>query len=384
MPRIAIVDHTAELGGAELALLRMLEHLDGPPFDVVAILFADGPLVMRLRAAGHAVEVLPIAPSVGELRRERAAGAAGLLGAMRLIPFVVRLARRLRALDVDVIHSTSLKADLVALPAALLARRPLVWHVHDRIADDYLPRPLVWLLRTLARTSVTAVVANSEATARTLPGARGLVVAPPGLAAHQISDEAVPPAPQPPVVGLVGRISPTKGQLGFVRAAALVHRALPAVRFRIVGEASFGHEAYRDEVLDTVQQLGLTGVVELPGFVTDPVRELDGLSVAVHAATVPEPFGQVVVEAMARAVPVVATAGGGVDEIMDDGSGALLGWSVPPRDPEALARAIIEAVTDVGEAGRRATAAWASVQERFPSTRTAGVVGEVWRSVSDR
>lgn len=383
MPRIVVLDHTAELGGAELALVRLLEQLDRPPFEVTVILFSDGPLVGRLRGDGHRVEVLPLNSAVASVDRAAAAGPAGIRSAMATVPFVIRLARRLRAAEADVVHTTSLKADLLGLAAARLAGRPVVWHIHDRIAPDYLPGTMVRLVRLLARTLVSAVIANSHATAGTLPGARGLVVAHPGLTSHQIAEATPTSAPPTPIVGLVGRISPTKGQLEFVRAAAIVRRRVPTARFRIVGGSSFGHEAYQDEVRREIHRLGLNGAVELVGFVEDPVAEFDALRVAVHAATVPEPFGQVVAEAMARGIPVVATRGGGVDEIMTPaGETRPLGWTVPPRDPEALAEAIVEVLTNPDEARRRADAAWASVRERLTVEQTGAIVAGVWTRVS--
>ncbi len=113
--RVVVLDHTAELGGAELALVRTLDALpDG--VDVRVVLFSEGPLVARLAERGHAVEVLPLDPSVSAVTR--APGRLdGARAALRSAPFVVRLARRLRQLRPDVVHCTSLKADLLGLPA---------------------------------------------------------------------------------------------------------------------------------------------------------------------------------------------------------------------------------------------------------------------------
>ena len=172
-------------------------------------------------------------------------------------------------------HTTSLKADLIGVPVARLARRPLVWHVHDRIATDYLPPAMVRLLRGLARRAPHHVVANSHATAATLPGVRG------HRRASRAGSGPVRPAPrlrQPagaPLVGMVGRISPTKGQLVLVRAAALVLVNHPEARFVIVGEASFGAEDYAKEVRSEIARLGLTDRFVLTGFVRDPVVEID-------------------------------------------------------------------------------------------------------------
>ena len=223
--RVAILDHTAQTGGAELAVLRLMDALaQRDDVEAHVILFSAGPLVDLLRERGHTVEVLPLDPTLGAATRDEVAGlTTALRSAVAAAPLVMRLAARLRDLDVDVVHTTSLKADVLGVPAARLARRPLVWHVHDRIAPDYLPRALVRLVRRVAHWGPDKIVANSRATAETLPGV-DVTVAHPGLVPEQIG---VTPRPLPTrqVVGLLGRISPTKGQLELVRAAAqVVHR----------------------------------------------------------------------------------------------------------------------------------------------------------------
>lgn len=381
--RVAILDHTAQLGGVELALVRLMDTLaERDDVEAQVLLFANGPLVGRLRERGHTVEVLPLDEGIGTTTREQAAGPlTAVRSAVRAAPFVRRLARRLRELDVDVVHTTTLKADLLGVPAARLARRPLVWHIRDRIAPDYLPGPLVRLMRQVATWGPQWVVANSRATATTLPGVE-VTVAHPGLVPAQIRPE---PRPRPvgPVVGLLGRISPTKGQLELVRAAAQVVRRHPGVTFRIIGSPMFGHEEHEGEVRREIARLGLDERVELVGFTDDPAAELDAMTVAVHASPVPEPYGQVVAEAMARGVPVVATDAGGVPEIVIGGP-APVGWLVPPGDVDALAAAITAALDDPDEAERRGAAGWQRARTDLgigPSTDT--IVG-VWREVAGR
>lgn len=384
--RVAVLDHTAQLGGAELALLRTVRALDPAAVEVTVVLFADGPLAGRLRDAGVAVRVLPLDPRIAQT--DRAAAGRSAVGAARsaaaTLPFVARLARLLRDLQPDVVHTTSLKADVIGLPAARLARRPLVWHVHDRIAEDYLPAPVARALRVLARRGPRHVVVNSRATAATLlPLPRGWTLAYPGLAPEQVAaDPAGRPAPATPVIGLVGRVSPTKGQREFVAAAALLAERFPDARFRVVGAALFEEQAYEVELRAQVAALGLADRVELTGWAADPVGEIDRLSVLVHASPVPEPFGQVVVEGMARGVPVVATAGGGVDEIAvaDDGTPRCL--VVPPRDVSALAEAVARVLDRPEEAAARADRAWKDVQADYAVARTAERLTAVWRRAS--
>lgn len=391
--RVLVLDHTADLGGAELALVRTCAAL-GDGVEVRAVLFADGPLRGRLEDVGVRVDVLPLAGAVAAADRDRAGRLSPwtLVAAARTVPFLVRLARHVRRSRPDVVHTTSLKADLLGVVPAVVARRPLVWHVHDRIAPDYLPGVLVRLVRGLARVAPAAVVANSRATAATLPvRAR---VAYPGFAPEQARGAQAAAEGrgradgEPPVVLMVGRLSPTKGQLEVVRAMPAVREAVPAARLRIVGDAAFGAADYAERVREEVRRLGLEDAVDLVGFVADPRAELDRAAVCVHASPVPEPFGQVVVEAMVRGVPVVATRAGGVEEILDDdehdGDGGALGLLVPPGDVAAIAAAVRQVLTMPGPARARAARARASALRRFPVARTAQVLTEVWSDVSGR
>ena len=381
--RVAILDHTAELGGAELALLRLLDAVDRARVEPVVVLFSSGPLEERLRDAGHRVVVLPLDPTVRDLGR--AAGLQGVVrGAAAASAFLGRLVATLRRLDVDVVHTTSLKADLLAVPVAVLLRKPLVWHVHDRIAEDYLPSRTVRLVRALARSVPRAVVVNSEATATTLPGARGVVVAHPGLAVDQLAATARTAPPEgDPVVGMLGRLSPTKGQLVLVRAARHVVDVRPTTRFRLVGSAAFGAADYERELRSEIGRLGLEADIDLVGFVDDPRGELEAMSVCVHASTVPEPFGQVVTEAMGWGVPVVATRGGGVDEIVRTSPrGSETGLLVDAGDDQALALAVLDVIDRPAEALARASRALADVADRFGIERAAETVTRVWEEAA--
>lgn len=377
---VVVLDHTAALGGAELALVRLLGAVDPEQARVSTVLFADGPLRSVLEGAGHEVHVLPLRRSLATTERHAVGPLRSAVQVVALVPFVLRLACLLRRLPADVVHTTSLKADLIGAPAALLARRALVWHVHDRISADYLPWSVTRLVRLLARVVPREVVVNSHATAATLPGVRRLSVAYPGLAPAQVSPNPDrSPAGEGPVVGIVGRVSPTKGQLEFVRAASLVRDTRPDARFRIVGSALFAEQSYEAEVRAEVDRLGLVDRVVLTGFVDDPSAELDRFAACVHASGTPEPFGQVIVEAMARGVPVVATRGGGATEIVEPEGEGPFGILVPPHDPVALARAISEILDKPEEARARAEAAWRFVQERFSVSLTAETITTVWR-----
>ncbi len=350
--RVVFVDHVARLSGGELAMLQLLPAL-AQEVDVRVILGEEGRLVEKLQERGIAVEVMPLAPSVRDLRKGTLqAGALSLHALARVPPYVVRLSRRLRELDSDIVHTNSLKAALYGGVAGRLARIPVVWHVRDRIADDYLPRNAVTLVRTASRILPTAVVANSQATLETLPHLRrGRVVynpvVPPTL-------EREPRQDGPVTIGVVGRLAQWKGQHVFLDAFAEALRGTD-VRGRIIGSALFGEGAYARELAERAERLGISGQVEFRGFREDVWAELAELDVLVHCSVAPEPFGQVVLEGMAAGVPVIAANAGGPAELITSGVDGIL---TAPGDAHALARSLQSLVDDpalratLGAAGR--------------------------------
>jgi glycosyltransferase involved in cell wall biosynthesis len=182
-----------------------------------------------------------------------------------------------------------------------------------------------------------------------------------------------------PVIVLVGRISPWKGQDIFIRAAAMVLKQFPACRFQIVGSALFGEDALESQLKQLAASLGVGDRVEFLGFRKDVPEIIANSTLLVHASTVPEPFGQVIVQAMAEGKPVVATRGGGVLEIVDDGKTGLL---VPMKDVEAMAEAICKILSNSEQAAEMGRAGQKKFLEKFTIETTVEKVQEVYGAMS--
>jgi glycosyltransferase involved in cell wall biosynthesis len=334
--KVVYLDHVARLSGGEIALLRLLPHLDRVNPHVV--LAEDGPLVGQLHLAGISTEVLPLRDSVRELRKAavRGRGLAPLCAAASAA-YVVRLAIRLRQLRPDVVHTNSLKAGVYGSVAARLAGIPMVWHVRDRIEDDYLPGQAVQMVRRLSRSLATAVVANSQSTMETIarPSKPGML--------YSVLPEVLTDVPARNGAtrgslnfGIVGRLAPWKGQDLFLRAFA---RAFPGgdERATVVGGALFGEDDFSDRLPRLAASLGVAERVDLRGHRTDVWDELSRIDVLVHASVTPEPFGQVILEGMAAGVPVIAARAGGPAEILRDN---VTGVLYEPGDCSGLAEAM--------------------------------------------
>ncbi len=321
--RVVYLDHTAQLSGGEIALLRLLPHLDHVHPHV--LLGEDGPLVSRLHLAGISTEVMRFGERARGVHREevhRTALSPAVAGSTAA--YILRLAARLRRLAPDLVHTNSLKAGLYGCIAARLAGVPAIWHVRDRIAADYMPPQVAELVRFMSHHLPAAVITNSHATMDTLamppdPGRIRLVL--PEVLGDVPYRERVNGGPLR--FGIVGRLAPWKGQDLFLQAFA---RAFPdgLERAVVVGGALFGEHDYANRLPALVRELGLSERVEFRGQRPDVWDELERIDVLVHSSLTPEPFGQVILEGMAAGVPIIAAGAGGPAEILQhDVTGVL-------------------------------------------------------------
>jgi len=424
--RILFLDHTAVLGGGEIALLNLLQHLDTTIFEPIVLLFSDGPLVEELRKSGIETQVLSLDADVTKICKDSLGVGSVLRIKMlaRTLGFTLRLASRIRALDPDIVHTNSLKADLIGGVASRLARRRLVWHVRDRIADDYLPSPVAKLFRQLCRCVPHYVIANSQSTLSTLLPEQAtqansetrarMGVVHSGIELHsqkemlsitkgnagdaarqtlfrsseisvvhdgvkqQEGNSADYSTDAAIRIGLVGRISPWKGQHIFLEAAAKVRERFPAARFQIIGSVLFSEHDYERQIRQQVLDLGLEESVEFLGFRRDIPELVSQMSILVHASTTGEPFGQVIAEGMACSKPVVATNGGGVPEIVEDGVTGLL---VPMNDADSMANAICQLLSDPDKANQMGLQGRQRVEKHFAIQSTAHKVESIYANL---
>ena len=396
LPTILFFDHTASLGGGEIALLNLVQGLDRTRFRPLVVLGEAGALSRKLEAAGLETRVFPIASEVAQTRKDSlGAGSLLRLGAIaQSAAYAWRLARLMRRENAALVHTNSLKADIIGGVAARLAHVPLVWHVRDRIEADYLPRPIVHLFRKLCAILPDYVIANSRATLQTLhlPARRPSATVYSGVS-HSRSEVvhdgiAVPSGLYPlrqagsaPVIGIVGRISPWKGQHIFIQMAAHVHTRYPEARFQICGAALFGEAAYEAQVRAQVQEAGLADCLEFLGFRADVADVVQNLDILVHASTTGEPFGQVIIEGMSACKPVVATRGGGVPEIVEDG---VTGRLVPMNDAPAMTQAVLDILADPETAHAMGMAGYRRVQDHFTIERAVRQVEVIYTEILTR
>jgi glycosyltransferase involved in cell wall biosynthesis len=341
--KIVYLGHTAALSGGEIGLARLIRASEHVQAHVILAEF--GPLVDELEDAGATVEVLPLAAGVRHIRREQLGTGGAALGAVGSVyRYARRLEWRLRKLGPDLVHSNTLKSGVYGVMAARLARLPIVWGLHDRIARDYLPAPAVAPMRLLVSTAPNALVVPSQATLDTVgpwfrPGLRRAVIPLPvwtPTLEYHVREEVK-------VIGLIGRLAGWKGQDVFLRAFAHAFGA-GEVRARIVGSALFGEDDYAASLPVLARELGIADRVDFVGFSSDIPGELAGMDIVVNASVLPETLGQTIIEAMGAGVPTIAARAGGPLEYVEDGVSGLLH---DPGDVASLAGAMGRLSADV-------------------------------------
>ncbi len=381
---IAYVDHATQVGGAEKSLVELIARLDPVRWDPVIVHTPGAQWLRYARDCGARLHAGIPASDLYEARRDELssgviASARRALGALEP---VTGLWREIGGLGPALVHTNSTKMHLVAGMAARLQGLPVVWHMRDLLTEA---GARAWLQRA-ARMVRPHIIAISDAVAAQFEG----LGCPVYVVRNGIPLERFTPGPVPqglraelgvpegaPVACVVGRLTPWKGHEVLLRAWPAVQQRMPDARLIVVGEVAFWDDSYGLQLRALADELGIAGSVCWAGFRED-VADVLRLSDLLVLPSIDEPFGRVIIEAMSVGLPVVATASGGVPEIVVDGETGLL---VPPGEPEALADAIAAVFAD--EAGARAMgeAGRSRALEHFDVRRVARQVQAIYDAI---
>jgi glycosyltransferase involved in cell wall biosynthesis len=390
--RILFLNPNGTIGGAESSLLQLLARLRTaePDWALALITGAEGPILPRAEGLGVSARVVPFPTAIARL------GDGGSLknlisGGLHTPGYIKRLRQAVRDFRPQVIHSNGMKMHLLSTYVSGVDV-PVIWHVHDYVGS----RPVTAPLLRLCATRCTAAVTNSSSVAEDLRLAgmsklkieavhNGIdtdIFAPTGTRLDLDELAHLPPLDGKVVrVGFLGTFAHWKGHEVFLRALARVSPAI-SVRGYIIGAPIYqtdGSQHSVDKLKNMARSLGISANVGFTGFIDDPAAAIRSLDIVVHASTKREPFGMVIVEAMACGKAVIASNGGGASEIVQDHVNAL---THEPGDDRALAARIHELATSpslrarLGEAGRR------TAEQRFNSTRFATDFANLYRRLA--
>lgn len=357
--RALIVSHTGALAGSNQVVLSLLRHVPASVQVTGCVFLSDGPMAEAAAATGHPLTVLP----------------AGRARDLWRAPGVVHGLRRLIERDrPELVFSHVSKAHVYAATAAWRSRLPVVWFQHE------LPGTPRGLQQLAGRLPTRAVLCNSTFVGdrhRALFPRAEVHVTPPGIPVDSAGAVREHREARQVRLAVVGRLQRWKRVELTLRAMPRVLDSLPEAHLTVMGAARRGiDEDYPGELERLAAELRLGDAVTFAGEVPDARERIGEFDILVHTSE-NEPFGLVLLEALARGVPVIAPPAGGSADIVHDGTEGLL---VDPTRTESLAAAILELAGDpqrrtaMGSAGRR------RVIEHFDEAQASRVM---WRTIEE-
>ena len=406
--RILFVHHAADLGGASLSLLSLIEQLDRRRYSPAVLFNCDpGSVAAPFQERGISIHVDP-----GISTYPHAQGA--WLGLRNLRPwemltraFQVRPSARrfrefLRAHPCDLVHLNS----IVQIPAAMGARDaglPVVWHIREELHPGYTGLRRAWVRRCIERYASRVIVISKHNAAQLPPGLRATVVYnfvdferfDRNVSGSEFRARLQLPA-SVPIVGMLGGVLDSKGADVLTEAALLVRRRRPDVVFLIAGLPPGGESpsalkrtlrrlversgivpSAERRTLDLIRRHGLERTIRFMGLRRDIPEMLAACELLVWPASVSH-FSRPIIEAGAMARPVVASDFPSSRELVIDGTTGLL---TPPGNPHRLAEAIVRLLDRPDEARRMGEAGHALARERYNPERNAEAIFAIYDSI---
>ncbi|WP_170834915.1 glycosyltransferase [Terriglobus roseus] len=345
--KILSVNNTSDLYGASRCMERLFRQFVLAGHEVHAVLPGTGPLVALLRSSGVQVHIQPGISIVDRARMRTAWGVVSFAVSTPLS--VLRLAWLIGRLRIDVVHTNTVVMPTPAF-AAYLMGVPHVWHVREILSEfEAFWRPFQHVVTGLSN-SVIAV--SQSVRQQFLPGLQHQVT----VIYDGLGDEAATVneayrtalrerfCADALLVGVVGRIKfHRKGQEILVQAVSLLKGKYPEARFLVVGSPPPRSPDELGRLSALMEECGVRERFTLLGEIDDPASLFAALDITVVPSVHPEPFGCVVIEAMAVGTPVIGSDCGGIAEQIVDGQTGLL---FKPGDAAALAIALDRMLSD--------------------------------------
>jgi len=339
-----LLHSSSDLYGASKILLTTVRKLKEKGEKIQVVLSEEGPLALALREEGIVVHIIRL----GILRRKyfNLGGLFNRFGVLKkAYKDLVALAKNE---NVTHIYSNT-SAVLIGAFVANELNVYHTWHIHEIITH---PKWFASLIGKIVNKYSDRVVVVSEAvkehwnhyiSSDKLKVIHNGIDYSPYLSARGNFKDNLPINPDTLLIGMIGRINAWKGQPYFLDIAFKISESYPQVHFVMVGDVFPGDEHLETEMYQKISSLKLADKVSVFGFRNDIADVLAALDIFILPSIQPDPLPTVVLEAMASAKPVVATAHGGACEMVADGNTGIL---IPWDDAEKSAKKVVPLLTD--------------------------------------
>ncbi len=363
---ILYLNHVSKMGGAEENLFSLIESLDKKKYTPILICQEDGELPQRLKKIGVEARYL-------KMRGWRKAKYF-LVNFVTVIKLFIFIKRN----NIRLLHINPYRLVPYGALAAKWAKIPSVLSIHDFVDKSKIKRFLINRADKIivVSDSIGKVFSSCNDKVRVIYNGVNFSIFDKMIKGEGVKKEfAVGNGTC--LVGMVGQITPWKGHQDFLAAAAEVLKKKPSVKFLIVGEALFNKELSIEKLREISRQYKIDSQVIFTGLRKDIPQLIAALDILVLPSW-QEPFGRVILEAMAMGKPVIATDCGGPAEIITSGQTGIL---VPAKRPDLLAEAIIRVLSDPVERERLAQAGYELVKNRFDLQKQVDKVTDLYEQV---
>lgn len=370
MAQILFVNLEGRIGGAETSLLLMVKHLRGQ-FVINVACPAMSPLLRSLASLQANCYELP------ELPNRSLSSIFSLSYWLKTNWRLLRIALRVKP---DVIHTNSFYAAAASILAALVTRKKLIMHARD-LAD-------FGILSKFCNLFCEKVIAVSHAVENSLINQgvnpekiRVVYNGVDNVFLEQSSENGISSSStglfekSSFVFAHIAQFVPWKNHITFLKAATIVSRHLPDARFVLVGDDIFGRDShYKSELLSYTKNSPILEKIRFLGWQDNMHEVWPNIDCLVHTAG-REPFGRVIIEAMAHKIPVIAVDSCGPSEIIQNRKTGIL---VQAGDVKILSVAMIKIAQDTQFTDKLANAGYEHTMSGFTADKTAAQIQEVY------
>ncbi|MBN1688200.1 MAG: lipopolysaccharide heptosyltransferase II [Candidatus Omnitrophica bacterium] len=351
-----------EVGGVERGVIDLAKGMKQRGESIVVI-SSGGQLVAELQKMGIPHYALPV-------HRKS-------LFSLSLVPKIAEVIRRER---IDIIHARSRVPAWLGWIAARMTGIPFVTTCHGYYSTHLLSHVMGWGKRVIV---ISRIIGRHMIDHFGVPPDRIRLVHRgvnltqfPFRLPNELKKRDL--RSNPFRIVNIGRFSPIKGQVDFIKAVHLLKQKFPYLEVWLIGSEGKGKKKYTELVKKTIHQLGMESCVKLMGTRRDIPDILAKADLLVLSTLVPEAFGRVIIEAGAIGVPVVATGVGGVLDILEDGQNGFL---VSPKDIEGMAHAMGEVLRDPERAKNFAIKLREKVEKEFSLEQMTKKTLEVYQEI---